>query len=343
MFIRTASGSRHGLSYIRETEPGVTPVNPEMLSLTHTSCSLNITRDTLQSAALRSDRMIPFARTGTDKIGGSLDFEFEFGEYDALLEGALGGSWTENVLKAGCEEHSFTFERAFTNINQYGQFRGCYINQISLSIKPNAMVTGSFEIVGLNAEYKTIPLKPNPDTARINNPYDSYTGVLKEGGTEIAIVTGIDLTLANGLEPQYGVFARGARLVSWGRSTLTGTLTAFFTDQVLLGKFLNDTPASLEFTLGNGKDKSYIFTIPNIVYTGADNAAQNEGPIQLSMPFTAVLGRDLSTNFQITRIVAPVTPPSPSPEPTDPDTSEDPLSPDPTPVELQASDPSYGE
>ncbi|WP_314971603.1 phage tail tube protein [Bilophila wadsworthia] len=68
-----ASGANHGLRYVKEATPGVTPASPVMIELAHTGCSLGLTRDTFTSNALRSDRQIPFNRTGVDKVGGNID------------------------------------------------------------------------------------------------------------------------------------------------------------------------------------------------------------------------------------------------------------------------------
>ena len=157
-----ASGANHGLRYVKEATPGVTPASPVMIELAHTGCSLGLTRDTFTSNALRSDRQIPFNRTGVDKVGGNIDFEFGAVEYDPLLEAALGGNWTENVLKVGTAEHSFTFERAFKNINEYASYTGCFIDQFTLSIKPNAMLTGAFSVVGLSGARGGNPLSASP-------------------------------------------------------------------------------------------------------------------------------------------------------------------------------------
>lgn len=299
--IRIASGARHDLSYVAETTAGTTPVSPQMALLGHTSCSLSISRDTFQSQMLRSDRQIPFVRTGADKVSGSIGFELLYGEYDPLIEAALGGTWTEDVLKVGTEEKSFTLQRAFSNITQYGVYRGCFVNQMSLSIKPNAMITGSFEVTGMSAEYRTSSLHDAPKASLTSTPFDSFTGSLKEGGTEIAAVTGLDITLANGIEPQFGLFSKSSLAMPFGRSNMSGTLTAFFTNGDLLNKFLKETPASLECTMEDLNGNTYTLFIPSIVYTGADNATQNEGVISLSMPWQAVLDTTTGTNFQITR------------------------------------------
>ncbi len=297
-----ASGAKHGLRYVAETTPGTTPESPALREVNITSCSLGLTRDTFSSGTLRSDRQIPFHRTGVDKVAGDIGFEFCAGTWDDFLEAVLAGTWSENVLKAGVDVHSFTMERAFTNIGQYAQYKGCFINQFSLSVKPNGLITGTFSIVGLSGKNETSPLAASAESSPTGELFDSFKGELNVDGSPIAVVTGIELTLNNGIEPQYALFNRSACAVSWGRSTLTGTLSAFYTDGNLVDDFINDTRISLEFTLERG-EYSYTFLVPNITLTGADAPAESEGPITLNIPWSAALDTTTGTNFKITRTV----------------------------------------
>lgn len=294
-----ASGANHGLRYVAETVAGTTPATPKTASLAFSSCSLGIGRDTIQPNTLRDDRMMTDARSGVNNISGDIKCDFGAAEYDPLLEAALGGTWTGNTLKAGKAVHSFTFERAFTDIGQYGVFTGCFVNTLSLSVQPSAFVSASFGIVGLGGDYKTAQLAV-PAASKNPAPFDTFTGQLTVDGAEVAIVTGIELSLDNGITPKYPILTRNALGVSWGRSKLSGTLTAFFTDGTLLRKFLDDAPVALAFTLTHG-EASYAITIPRIIYTGADTAVQNEDVISLSLPWQASVDETLGTNIQITR------------------------------------------
>lgn len=298
-FITVASGANHGLRYVAEALPGTTPSSPKTVSLAHNSCSLGLSREALQPGTLRDDRMMPDTRSGTNKVAGTIECDFGAEEYDPLLEAALAGTWANNVLKAGKNVHSFTFERAFTDIGQYAIFTGCFVNQISLSVKPAAFVSASFDILGLAGDYKTSALAV-PAASKNPAAFDSFTGELRADGTALAIVTGIELSLSNGLEPHYAVFSRDAAAMRWGRSQLTGTLSAFFTDALLLRKFLDDTAVALSFTLKRGETQ-YTFTIPRLFYTGAETAVQGEDAVSLSLPWQASLDATLGTSFQITR------------------------------------------
>lgn len=310
---RIANASRHALAYVREETRGVTPANPAMKYLRHTSCALNLSRDAFTSAELRRDRQISDARTLMNKITGSIGIELSFGEFDELLEGCLAGSWENDELTCGVEERSFTLERGFTDIGQYVRYRGCFLNKFSLSIKPNAMVTGSFELIGLSGETADAPLAADPAPSLTHLQYDSFAGELRDNGELLAVVTGIDLSLDNGINPQFVIFQRDAPFVSWGKSNVTGTMTAFFQSVDLIRKFLDETPVTLRFTLGAPGTNQYIVTLPKIRYTGAENTMDADGPLSISMPFSAVLDPATGTNFIIRRIkaaVADATPPA---------------------------------
>jgi len=69
----------------------------------------------------------------------------------------------------------------------------------------------------------------------------------------------------------------------------------------MFNKFVNETVSSVEIVLGNGTTKSYTITIPRLVYSGSDTAVSGEGPITLSMPFTALYDPTEMTNLKIVR------------------------------------------
>lgn len=298
---KIANASRHELAYVREDVRGITPDNPAMKSLRHTSCNLNLSRDAFTSAELRRDRQISDVRTLANKIAGTIGIEPSFGEFDELLEGCLAGTWKDDELTCGVEERSYTFERRFTDIDQYVRYRGCFLNKFSLSIKPNAMITGSFELIGLSGETANEPLVESPAPSLTHLQYDSFTGELRSNGELMAVVTGIDLSLDNGIQSQFVIFQRDAPFVSWGNSNVTGTMTAFFQNAALIREFLDETPATLEFTLGRPGDNQYTFILPKIRYTGAENNMDAEGPLSISMPFSAMLDPATGTNLIIRR------------------------------------------
>lgn len=299
-----ASGSAHGLRYVKETVFNVTPTTPTMQDIGYTSCDLKLSRGSFQSNTIRSDGQIEDITLGSDEITNGFGFEFNYGDYDDILAGVLDGEWDADILKCGQTPSSFTFERHFGDIAKDAVYTGCKIDTFNLSVQTESIITGSFGIVGAGyVPFSGTPLDPDPLATTGNPRFNAFTGTIKEGGVTIGVVSGIDLTLAMSRVLDRTIFSgRTASNVNRGRANLTGTLTAFFENETLFNKFANDTYSSLEFTIGDGVSKSYTFLIPRLKYTDADVSVDSEGSIEMSMPFQSLLDTTEATNLVITRI-----------------------------------------
>ena len=301
-----ANGSRHSLSYVPEVAFGVTPATPAWKAIRHTGTTLGLSKETLQSEELRSDRQIADYRHGAYTIGGDINFELSFGSFDDLLEAVLCGTWAVDVLKAGTVRRSFSLERLFGDMlaadNPYHRFTGVEFNSLQLAINANAMVTGSFGVVGSNMSTASVAVTgATYAAASTTSPLDSFTGTLTESGQPIAVITEIQLKLENGLEPRYVVGSKQSLRPSIGRSNCSGQITAYFENGTLLDKFINETSSAIEFDLPDGAGNTYSFLLPRVKYNGGQPDVAGEGPITLSMPFQALLDPVTGTNLQITR------------------------------------------
>lgn len=213
------------------------------------------------------------------------------------------------ILKAGTVRRSFTVERFFGDIltadKPYHRFTGVEFNTLALAISANAMLTGTFGVLGQNMTTATTAIvgatTPAPTTT---SPLDSFTGTLNEAGTPIAVITEIQLNVENGLEARFVVGSKASIRPSIGRSNCSGTMTAYFENSLLLDKFINETESDISFELPDGAGNKYVFTLPRIKYNGGQPDVEGEGPITLSMPFQALLNAATSTNIQIERVPA---------------------------------------
>lgn len=301
-----ADGSRHSLRMVAESSYGVTPSNPVFDYIRHTGTTLGLTKEGLQSEELRDDRQISDFRHGARQVGGDISIELSYGSFDKILEALLGGTWTTDVLKAGTTRRSFTLERFFGDIlsadKPYHRFTGVEFNTLQLQINANAMVTGTIGVVGKDMVTDTaIVAGATYSAVSTTSPLDSFTGTLNEAGTPIAVITEIQLNLDNGLDPRFVVGSKTTLRPSVGRSNVSGTITAYFENSLLLDKFINETESSILFNLPDGAGNNLKFTLPRIKYNGGQPDVQGEGPITLSMPFQALLDSATSTNIIIER------------------------------------------
>lgn len=304
-----AQGSRHQMAYVEETVYGVTPATPVFKPLRHTGTSLALTKETLQSNEVRADRQIACFQHGNKQTGGDLSVEFSYGTFDDFLEACLGGTWATDTpiagtdqLLAGVERRSFTIERFFSDITQYHRFRGSEINSLSLTVEPNAQVTGSFTVVGKGLTTDTAQIAgatyPAPTTTC---PFNSFSGTINEGGAPVSVITSLQLSVENGLEPQFVVGSDEVLESSIGRSNVTGTVAAFFEDSTLLDKFINETGSSIDLTLVDADGNQYMINLPNIKYSGGNTDVSGDGPITIDLPFQALFDPVSGSNIVIER------------------------------------------
>lgn len=293
----TATGARHSAGFISEATYGTTPALPAFTDIRHTAMSLAVSKNTFESAEVRSDRQIAHFRHGVKSVAGDVGIELSYGTFDDFLEALMGGTWAANVLKAGTSRRSFTIERQFKNITvpEYHRFTGCEVNSLNLSITPDAIVTGTFGIIGKDYVIDTaIITGATYPAATTTAPFDSFTGTINEGGASIGIVTSLEMTIENGLSPLFVIGSDVTERPSIGKSRVTGTVTAFFESKTLLEKFLNETASSIDITLTDGTS-SIKFDMNNIKYTGGQPDVEGDGEVTIALPFTALYdGTDLS-------------------------------------------------
>lgn len=308
-----ANGSRHSLYMIPEVTYGVTPATPAMLKVRHNSCTLGIDKDTLMSEELRSDRQIADFRMGQNKLGGNIVADCSTdAQFTALMEGALCGTWTTNVLKAGILRKSFTMLRAFEDLGiagtdkQFQAIKGCEISGMEIKVVTSKIATATFDVLGQTQAFGLTAVAvagagATLGNASTNSPMDAFTGAITEGGSAIAVVTEISLKLDNNMDRRFVIGSKDTIRPQQGRSVVTGSITAYFESSVMLDKFLSESASSLSFTLQAGSS-SLLFNIPNIKYTGGKPDVSNEGSITLTMPFQAVYDSGSASQIVVTRV-----------------------------------------
>jgi len=303
-----STGAQHEADYVAEVTFGTTPATPAMTPIRHNSMSLALTKDSLQSDEVRADRQIADFRHGNIQVGGDISAELSYGAFDDFLEAALGGTWDVGVPIAGTDQlkvgetlTSFTIRRHFSDISAYEVFTGVRFSGLSLSVQPNQISTLTLSCMGKDKS-TTSPAGATRSAVSTNTPFSGHeAGTIKEGGTTYAGITGLELSLSNGLDNAFelGSTTTGDHII--GRSNVTGTVTAYFASATLLNKFINETESSLEYTMTDVEGNTLRFVIPRLKYTGGQPDVSGEGAITLSMPFQALYDTTTSTNFYIER------------------------------------------
>ena len=297
-----AQGSRTQLAYVPEVTYGTTPSTPAMIALPFNTHSVDLTKTRVQSAEITPDRMPRIDRHGQRTVSGDIVVEMRPADYDFLLEDALFGTFTTNVLNTGTTVSSFTLEDGALDITQYRAFTGCMVNTMQISIAPNQMTTATFGIIGRNMTQSTSPLDASLTAASGNEPFDSFSGTISEAGSAIAYVNSIDFTLNNNLNPSFVLGATTTPQMEFGMSTLEGTMTVYYQDKALIDKFLGETESSLSIVLDDRvAGLNYTLLMPRIKINGAAVPVANPQSRLITIPFVALRDSSTGTQLRVTR------------------------------------------
>src|SRR5210317_1137830 len=289
-----ANGAQHSLHYVAEGAYGTTPSTPTWTPLPHTGTTLALTKDAIESEKLRGDRQIEDFRHGNKSISGDVSSELEYGAFDDILEAVMCGTWSTNVLKAGSTRRSYTLERKFADLAtpEFHRYTGVEFNSLAISVAPNSMVSTTFTVVGKDLSLATAEVASSTYSADVGNtPFDSFTGSITEGGSSIATVTSLDMTIENGLEPLFSVGSSTTNRPSIGKSRVTGSLTTYFDSKALYDKFLTESTSSIVCTLTDlaaGTGNQIEIDIPNVKYNSGQPDVSGEGAVTVSMDFVAL-------------------------------------------------------
>lgn len=298
-----AVGANSSLAYVAETNYGETPATPTLKYVRAKSgAKFELKRETFQSKEMSAKRQVMGLGYGNRSGSGDIPFELSYGSFDDFLEAVMGGTWATNVLKVGNTKRSFTFEQGYPDIDIFEQNIGVVLTGFSLSVKPNAIVEGSFTHI-FKDQTAEATLDAAPTDASTTPVYDSFTGVLTEGGSTLAIVTGIDIKLDQAANTSNVLFDPTVQQVSLATVNVTGTLVVRFINNVLKDKFLSGTGTDLSFTLGSGiaLGKSYKFDMSAVRFTSATTDT-GENELTQTLAFTAIYDATDGTSLMITRI-----------------------------------------
>ena len=299
-----AQGSRSSLAYIAETAFGTTPASPTFAYLPFNTHSIDLTKDRVEGNEIQSDRMTRVDRHGNKQAGGSVEVDLRKADFDEFIESAFFSSFSTDVVKVGTTPKYFTIEDAAEDISQYRTFTGMAVSGMSVSIAPNQMVSTTFDMVGkdMTQAATTASTGGTPTAASSNQPFDSYSGTISDGGSAVSIVTSIDFSIQNSLAPTFVVGSDAAQSLEYGRAVVEGTMTVYYEDATLINKFLNETESTIEVSVDDPTGaNSYTFLFPRVKYNGASVPVQNPQSRLITMPFVGLYDAVEATNIKLTR------------------------------------------
>jgi len=100
----------------------------------------------------------------------------------------------------------------------------------------------------------------------------------------------VAVDLNNNPRPQDAVGSNANIGIGTGRAEITGTISAYFSNNDLVTKFVAGTATSLRFQVTDSDGNSYIATIPKIRFTSATTVATGpNNDVMVDLGFSAMI------------------------------------------------------
>ena len=281
-----ASGSKTTVAFVAETTWGTTPGTPTLQAIPFKTFALKAPVESYSSGMITPDRQKKQVALGVFNCTADVTAEMFPGVFDAFFESVCCGAWASDILKIGTTPKFFTFQEGHSDATRFRFGRGMICNKFSFSLK------SGFVEVGLGFAGKAMAL----GTATLgtvtsvpeNHPRTAISATITEGGSALATVTQLDFTVENMVDLAKPANASSPSGYGIGMTSIKGKLTAYFTDDAQLTKFLAGTPSSLAVSVGTVGEGIYNFSLPAIVYTGGDSPVDKEGLLATSLDFEAI-------------------------------------------------------
>lgn len=302
----SATNARSSLALIREDVFGTTPATPQLTTQRFASSSFGLSRQELLDNSKSDRRDYQYTVSGNNAIAGNISAPFAHENFDTLLESAMFNTFdgVSNELKLGDNLQSMTIEEGQSDIGVYKQYVGCVANGFTLNSSTDGLTTIDFDLLGLSESLSGASISAASYTAQpLRQPFTHCAGTITEGGVAAAYVNSISLTLSNNLEAQYNWGNCDAGNIVPNRIDVTGTLTCYMIDDVLLNKFRNGVESSLQFTLNDrsGTPNTMTFKVPRIKYVSADNPVTESTQRLVTMNFRGLFDATDECSLMITR------------------------------------------
>lgn len=197
-------------------------------------------------------------------------------------------------LTNGVTQRSFTLEENFADISQTLTFTGMTADKLSLKIASGAILDGSVDFKGKSMTRQTGSLlhaTVNASTAnKVMNGVNNVVNVL-EGGSALSgtFIKSLTIDIGNNLRSLDGIGNLGSVAIASGSVDIKGTVEFYFADGTIYDKFLANESSSLSFRVNDALGNGYVFTLPNMKYSGGKiNASAINQDVMVSMSYTAV-------------------------------------------------------
>lgn len=309
MALQAGTADRTALRYVPEVTFNTTPTTPAFrnLRITGESVVYNISSET--SNEIRPDRATADLVLTGASVEGDINFELSYESFDDLIEAALCGTWSANVVKNGTTNRSITIQKHFQDLQTpiFQNFSGCRIGTFNLDFQVGQILTGSFNVMGCTATSGTAQIVgasfSSPGAGKTPmNAVSGVTSVNKNGSPWTSYFRSLSMNLNNNPRGQEAIGTLGYIGIALGQLEISGDIELYFENATEYDTFLNNSDFSLSFDVEDPIGNKYNFKFPRVKYSKGEIVAGGRNQdLMVSASWSALYDSVAGSMVEITR------------------------------------------
>ena len=266
------SANRVRLSSIAEVTKGVTPANPALQTERWLSESLAYNIENVQSEQIRADRTEgDLIQVGADS-SGDINIELSWGTFDHYFAQAFCNAWDAgalpadpSVLENGTLKLYRTVIKEFLDMAPAVAFvyKGCVVNQISLSITKRSKITGTISLMGLEIT-ETMPAGatylPETTTSPLNAS-SNVTSILLDDIPMTSCIDTMSVQILNNFRPIDCVGKFFHSDFNYGAFSVSGNMDLYFETMEQFNMYKAGTPFKLAIHIEDDAGNQYLLEL----------------------------------------------------------------------------------
>ncbi len=218
-----------------------------------------------------------------------------------------------DTIRNGITQFTYRLEKEYVLSvgTRYSYGSGQQPSSLTLTAETRGVVTSALTWMGsdLSQPAATRDAGAASEAISVNSVLDASNSVpmIMEAGAPMVApnyVSGFAFTLDNGLRPRNAIGSVGAVGMGLGRAAITGTLTTYFGDEVLLAKLRNGVASGATIAFRDGANLTgEIWDIPRLKYTsGFPEVPGIDADLMTPLGFQAL--RDLANSRDYTILLS---------------------------------------
>lgn len=224
-------------------------------------------------------------------------------EGDSVTVAVAGKKLVIPLLPASRTDESYTIEQFYNNISVSRVAKGVKIGSASVTIAPNAMTTVEFGLMGKSVTSTSSAYFTTPAAASVTSIFSGNSGLLLVDNVPQTIVTGLNFEITGDNEAGVVIGNRNPAEIFLGRIKASGEFTAYFSDDTIFSKFLNEEDISLVYKFTGDAGETMVIKFPKIKLAGSSVSDQEVGGCVQTVPFTALLNGGTDTTVEQSTVV----------------------------------------